>query len=191
MPLNGANLFRVLIMLALATHVFVMYSVARTVLGGFGFSVGVTITAMIFAFIMLTPLIWAVILPEWPEIYTRHVRARRWFRAGRCPACGYQLAGEVAVCSECGAAYQRPQPYAISARTIRIFVMINLLAWIIGSVAGEAWTIDDERAFVREVNERIEEGYDRQYVRARRWPVESTSMMYKPGEAISNTRSND
>lgn len=184
MPLTPANLFRLAIVLALALHVFFMYSIARAVLGGFGFSLAVAALAMAFSFIMLLPFVWAVTLPEWPEIYTRHVRARRWFRAGRCAACGYQLAGDVETCSECGSTHLPPMPYAISLRTVRTFVIVNLLAWALGCAVGEIWAAEDERAFALEVRQRTDAGDETEYIRARRWPAESSSMIYSPGEGL-------
>lgn len=180
-----ANLFRMVIVLALALHVFVMYCVARSMLGGFGFSVGVAIVAMAFSLVMLLPLVWAVTLPEWPEIYTRQIRGRRWYAAGHCATCGYQLSDADAVCSECGSLHEPPQPYAINTRTVRMFIAINLLAWIIGGVTAEVWASDDERAFAHEVQAHIDAGHSGEYVRPRRWPLQSSLLVYRPGHGMA------
>lgn len=185
MPLSLANLFRSLIVLALALHVFYMYSLARSVIGGFGFDLGVTATAMLFSLIMLLPLIWAVTLPDWPEIYTRQIRGRRWFAAGRCAGCGYVVAGCGTTCSECGMVRAAPRPYAVNVRTIRLFVVINLLAWLLGSAAGEIWAAEDERTFVREVEARLAAGREDDYARPRRWPAGSTSLMYTTSDGLT------
>jgi hypothetical protein len=154
-PVSWANNFRVLVMLALAFHVFYMYCLARVKADTFGFDLGTTIIAALFALAMLVPLVWAVTLPELPEIWTTHVRARRWWRQRRCPSCGYRtegLTGEDKKCPECGLPFRFPQGYRINAHTIRLFVALNLLAWMIGCAVGEAWLQRDERQFLKEAN---------------------------------------
>jgi hypothetical protein len=153
MPLSWANIFRALVMLALAFHVFYMYCLARVKADTFGFDLGTTIVAALFALAMLIPLVWAVTLPELPEIWTTHVRARRWWKQGRCPSCGYQIEGAITEdrrCPECGLPLRAPPGYRINAHTIRLFIALNLLAWVIGCAAGELWILRDEREFVRE-----------------------------------------
>jgi len=167
-PLNFARLFRVLIVLVLGAHVFFMYGLARAVGGRFGFSAGVCAVATGFALAMLLPLVWAVSLPEIPLIYTRVVRARRWWASGRCPACGYPRGEAEGACPECGAASDRPAPYAVTAATVRRYVAVNLLAWVLGCGAAEAWIGVDEAEFRREVAG-VSAEHD-SYRRPRRWP---------------------
>lgn len=152
-PISFASLFRVLVMLLLAFHVFYMYCLARTRADTFGFDLGTTIVAALFGLAMLVPLVWAFTLPELPEIWTTHVRAKRRWRQGRCPSCGYRtegLIGDRKVCPECGMPLRMPEGYRINAHTIRLFIALNLLAWVIGCAAGEAWILKDERAFEKE-----------------------------------------
>jgi len=177
MPLTLGSLFRLLVLAILAVHVFAMYCLARTWGGQFGFHPGQTILAAIFALIMLVPLLWAVTVPEWPEIYARHFRARRRWKRHRCPACSYDLRGRIdglgdehgQPCPECGAAFSEPEPYAFTPSIFRRFIVINALAWIIGCAAGEVWLGADERAFELEARQASGSG-ESSLIRNRRWP---------------------
>jgi hypothetical protein len=60
------------------------------------------------------------------------------------------LIGDDKKCPECGLPLRAPEGYRVNARTIRLFIVLNLLAWIIGCAAAEAWILRDERAFQRE-----------------------------------------
>lgn len=182
MPISLANLFRAMVVGVLAVHVFYMYSVARAMHGDFGFDVGTALLAAMFSMVMLLPFVWAVTLPEWPEVYARHVRARRWYREGRCAACGYRLSGQGAVCSECGAINVPPEAYSVSWRTVRTFVIVNVLAWMLGSMTAEVLAGEDERAFVREADAHVQTGATADYARARRWPVGSSTLVYEANE---------
>jgi hypothetical protein len=178
MPVSLPNLFRTLIMLVLAAHVFYMYSTARTIGETVGLSPGTIVLAGLFSLVMLIPFVWAVALPEFPEMYLRHVRARRWYEQGRCPDCGYvTTATRTNRCPECGAALTSPRPYAVSWHTVRLFVIINLLAWVLGSAAAESWTLVDEHRFRVEATELFATGQEGPYQRARWWPNHTRSLI--------------
>lgn len=148
MAFSLPNLFRLLIVLLLTAHVFVMYCIARTMDGEIGSGIGTIILASGFALVMLLPIVWAVALPEFPEMYLRHVRGRRRYDAGRCPTCGYTPGVRNPTrCSECGEPVRKPEQYHVGIRTIRLFILINLLAWVLGCAAGEAWCQNDEWLF--------------------------------------------
>lgn len=138
MPLRWATLFRLFVLLMLSAHEFVMYRLARR-MGGAGLDdVNEIVLACLFALAMLVPLVWAVTLPELPEIYTRVVRARRWFRQGRCPSCGYEIGSKhISECPECGSPHIAPREYAVTKATILRYAYINALAWLIGCGLGE------------------------------------------------------
>ncbi len=179
MPLSLPRLFRVIVLAALALHVFYMYSIARGVMAGhdeFGFHLGHSLIAAAFGLIMLIPLIWAMTLPEWPEMYTRHVRARRRYFSGCCPACGYTSASNTNRCSECGSERREPEQYRITPRTIRLFVAMNLLAWLIGIATAEMWALADERAFSREAAAHVARGASEPFSRPRWWPSAAVEM---------------
>lgn len=119
-----------------------MYRLGRTLAGPATADAGDMALAALFALSMLIPLVWAVTLPDLPEIYTRVWRARRWFRQGRCTRCGYVLEpSSPARCPECGQMQTPPGEYAINARTIYRFIALNLAAWIIGCAVGECLII--------------------------------------------------
>lgn len=153
MRLSFANAFRAFVLLLLAAHVFYMYCLARTNAETFGFDLGTTIIALLFALAMLVPLVWAVTLPELPEIYTNHWRARRWWKQHRCSVCGYRTDWlKAQICPECGQAIIQPSGYRINKHTIKLFIMLNVSAWMTGCVAGEFWLQLDEVNFQREVS---------------------------------------
>jgi hypothetical protein len=164
------NAFRMLVLLALAAHVFYMYCLARTNAETFGFDLGTTVVAVLFALAMLVPLVWAVTIPELPEIYTTHWRARRWWSQGRCPSCGYRTEGlNDSKCPECGELLVRPRGYRINRHTIILFVLLNAFAWAIGCAAGETWLEIDEAAFRSEIVWRKSKGHQ-EHARNWRWP---------------------
>lgn len=173
-------------MAALGVHVFYMYCLARTANGQFGFDLSNSVIAAIFAFVMLVPLVWAVTLPELPEIYTTHVRPRRWWRQGRCAACGYALSGlPTHTCPECGKPIAPPGTYQVGGRTVRLFIAINVMAWMLGCMAGEAWLQLDEANFRREVQEQVALGHD-DHQREAAWPNEG-ALMWTRQEGFSKS----
>jgi hypothetical protein len=141
MPLRWATLFRIAVLLALSAHEMVMYRLARTLSGPALHDASDIILAGLFAFAMLVPLVWAVTLPELPEIYTRVVRARRWYRQGRCPNCGYEIGSEaIERCPECGKTIAPPREYAVTSATIWRYAFMNGTAWLVGCMVGE-WSL--------------------------------------------------
>lgn len=189
-PISLANLFRAGVLLLLALHVFYMYCTARAGAETFGFHLGTTVVAALFSLAMLVPLVWAVTLPELPEIYTTHWRPRRRWKRGQCPSCGYPFQGlPDGLCPECGARLEAPTGYRIRARTIKLFVAMNLLAWLIGCIAGEMWVEMDERAFIKEAKSATAHApwdweQDLYYTRERRWPNRSNSLYYSRAKGV-------
>jgi hypothetical protein len=137
MPMRWATLFRFVVLGALMAHELVMYRLARTMEGS-GLNDGFEIAlACLFALAMLVPLVWAVTLPELPEIVVI-MRAKRWHRDGRCPACGYRIgSATIRSCPECGASIAPPRDYAVTSATIWRYVAFNLIAWALGCGLGE------------------------------------------------------
>jgi hypothetical protein len=181
--LSFAFIFRGLVLLLLAAHVFYMYCTARGMGAHFGFDSGTTIGAALFALAMLVPLVWAVFLPDVPEVIAHHVRPRRRWRRGECPHCGYDrlsLPAGATTCPECGGALREPEPWRFTSQTVRRFVAINLLAWLIGCFGGEAWMLNDEHAFRGEIVQRAAAGNSAAWSRARRWPNDACSLVYEP-----------
>jgi hypothetical protein len=177
MPPTFANLFRVVIIMLLAAHVFYMYDLSRLMSNDFGFDVGTAVLSALFALAMLMPLVWAVALPDAPEMYVRVFRARRWRKDGRCPKCGYRCVRAQAICSECGAALREPAEYRITVATIRRYLGMCLLAWVIGCLAAEMSVQADEDAFRREAVAAAAGGAT-EYYRSRRWPMRGGFIWY-------------
>jgi hypothetical protein len=187
-PVSAGNLFRFLVLLLMAVHGFYMYCMARSMAEVVGLQPLVVLGSTVFVALMMVPFAWAVVLTELPEIYRWLLGHRRW-KAGNCTACRYpvrDIAGDA--CPECATPVGEPASYRLSLRTARRFAVVLVGAWILGSVAGEAWTTSDERSFAREVTRLVEAGQDGRYVRQRWWPAENGSLIYIPGEGI---RAND
>ena len=182
MPISFALIFRGLILLALAAHVFYMYCTARGLGGHFGFDPGTTTGSSFFALAMLVPLVWAVFLPDLPEFITQHVRPRRRWSRGQCPQCGYDrlsLPADEKVCPECGGELREPEAWRFTVRTVQRFVAINLIAWLVGCFAGELWMENDERDFRAEVTAQLKRDDISDRYRQRRWPNHSETMAYR------------
>lgn len=187
MPIRWTILFRALIVAALSGHVFYMYCTARAMQGEFGFSVGTFILSALFAAAMLIPLLWAVWLADLPEAIALR-RARKRFARHQCPSCGYPTSGsDSQTCPECGAALVEPPGYQWSWRTVRRFVVLNILAWVIGISAGEAWMSYDEmefRQFAAEMTTEFPES-DLVLWAHRRWPADTSVMSYETSKGFT------
>ena len=90
MPVSWTTVFRGIVLLLMAVHVFYLYSLARSegwidAAGGSG-----VVGRSFFALVMLLPLSWAVLLPDLPEIYRRRQHLRR-YTGGKCPECSYPV----------------------------------------------------------------------------------------------------
>jgi hypothetical protein len=184
MQFTKSTLFRLIIILLLAGHVFYMYCTARTMRETFGAEVMTILPAAGFGLLMLIPFLWLVCVPEFPEILQRHTFGPRRARAGKCPWCGYPASqAKATTCAECGRSTAMPEPYEWRWHVVRLFLVMNIAAWIIGCAAGELLVGMDERAFVNDVEdvERDPEitGTNRRVVlfRERRWPSNAT-MVY-------------
>lgn len=189
MPNTLGHLIRGTVAMLLTAHVFYMFALARTQLGGFGFDLSTVLLAALFALVVLVPFAWAVALGEIPEVYITQIRSRNWYRAGRCPQCGYDLTGikSIQQCPECGGAITEPPPYKLSGTNIRRFITINLSAWVLGCVVAQAWLAADEAAFVREAQEAVASEDRGVYQRPRRWPFDSVMLVYNKSEGVSTT----
>jgi len=187
MPVSLPNLIRGVIMLLLAVHAFVMYSTARALSETVGFDAGSVLVSVLFAAVLMLPFVWAYGLADLPAEDIRHVRPKRRWKRGDCPACGYHLHGiRSAACPECGDPVAEPEShYQFGWNTVRRFLILVGLSLLIGSAAGEISILQDEAAFRREVDRRAENGVDGSYSRPRRWPNESAGLVYTPAEGVT------
>jgi hypothetical protein len=188
-PLTVAAIFRVLVTLGIATHVFGMYCLARTWDDAFGFRVGTALLAGAFALVLMAPFVWAVGLPELPDVYVRHLRARRWWRQGRCPRCGYLVrdpGGEA--CPECGRPAGPVEPYRFHPALVRRFIVLCAVAWMLGCATGEQWLLADERRFEAEARAALVDPTLEVFTRRRTWPNGSRPLYWVRAEGAMAQR---
>lgn len=182
-----ASCFRLLILALMAGHVFYMYCLARTMAETFGFDAAVTAGSAVFAAVMMIPLLWAVTLPELPDV-AQWFRAQRRWRTGRCTDCGYEVRGvPSASCPECATRIAAPAGYRLSVAAVRRFAVMVVAAWLLGTVTGEAWTRHDEQQFARDLRVRMAAGAAGSYSRPRSWPSGSASLNYDPSRGVFAT----
>lgn len=174
MLFSRGTLFRLFLAFLICCHVFLMYLLARSYIGGFGFRINLVLLASLFAFAMLIPLLWAVAFTELPEAWNMNVRNQRRWRRGCCPSCGYPRSDEqehtAYKCQECGEALKPPANYQLSLKTVQRFVWILAIGWIVGVFIGETWVLIDEAAFKSEIQRRSGVSADVEQTRQRAWP---------------------
>ncbi|MEM7229975.1 MAG: hypothetical protein AAF432_14295 [Planctomycetota bacterium] len=152
MPIRWSTLFRFGIVAVLAAHVFYMYCLARTMRETFGFDIGTVLVGSGFALLMLIPFLWAVCVPEFPEMVMRNSIGPRRVKQGRCPSCGYHVgASNSGTCPECGESTGDPEPYEWRLHVVYLFIAMNVMALVFGCALGEAYIRMDERQFERDV----------------------------------------
>lgn len=166
-PIPLPVLVRIAVIGALCAHAFFVYTTARCLARTFGFDLGVMLMGVVVTLVMMVPFVWVYWIVDLPDIWQRHLRPMRRWRANRCPACGYSRKGVASViCPECGVTWVEPTPYRVGWPTVRRFVLIVLIALTFGTAAGEMRILLDERAFLREA----EASPDGVAARARGWP---------------------
>ena len=169
----------------MALHVFFMYCYARVISAVVGHDVTELAGAALFSLAMLIPLVWAVVLPDLPEIIRRHLARRRWSQ-GYCPACGYVIAGAGgAACPECGGSRDEPEPYRFGWDTAVRFAGLALGAWVVGSVAAQTWITIDENQFRREAQVSPVVAAGTTYSRPRIWPMSEARLFYSVPEGVA------
>ena len=185
MPVSWTTLFRLLVLLLMSLHVFVMYCYARVVSGAVGFRAGDVAASGFFSLAMMIPLAWAVLLPDVPEIVRRHRGRKRWEK-GACPSCGYIVAEATgSSCPECGASRGEPAPYSFGWPTALRFAGLAVGAWLLGCVAAQLWILADESAFRREALESRAVALDKPYQRPRAWPMDEVRLFYTARDGVT------
>ncbi len=184
--MSWTTIFRLLVMLLMASHVFYLYTFARTLQEITGLDLAAVLASGSFALVMLVPLVWAVALPDLPDIIRTHRGRHRWLQ-GRCAECGYSLlqAGGGGSCPECGASRGEPSAFVFGWPTARRFAVLAAVAWLMGCVAAESWAAMDEVAFAREAEVHLSSAAVDQYSRPRRWPMHDKTLYYSTMDGVT------
>lgn len=185
MPVSWTALFRVVVMLLMAAHVFYLYAFARAQQEMIGLDFLTVLASSAFALVMLVPLAWAVALPDLPEII-RSQRCRQRWAQGRCSKCGYPvLYAQGASCPECGHDRGEPKAFWIGWPTARRFAVLAAVAWVIGCVTAESWAAVDELSFAREAEAHLSSSPSPRYSRPRQWPMQNMTLYYTSNEGVT------
>lgn len=155
-PMGLHSGWRILIAMAMVAFFAASVTVARGLIGGFGFSVaGVLLLAVaaLAAGVILLPMAMVVDFPR--AIWGHWLPERRW-RAGRCPSCGYGARGGGtpligALCPECAAPFARPIAYASEWGTLWRGMRLAIPAWLVGCILGLGVIGEDEGSFEADV----------------------------------------
>lgn len=183
MPVSWTAVFRGAMLLLIAAYVFFWYAFARMRQEIVGLDVVTVLASASFALVMLVPLAPATALPDVPVLVRSEIGRRRW-REGRCAVCGHSLLeGRGGSCPECGA--ERAEPvFRLGWDTVRRFVTLAALAWVLGCSVAECWTWLDESSFAREAPKLVTADLGH-YSRARRWPMGDRNLYYSPADGVT------
>jgi hypothetical protein len=190
----NAMAFAMLFALSLA-FLFVAYCMARALIGGFGANFATIALSAVATAASSIFLWWLTPLADFAEIFWVHVPADRRARRGQCPHCGYPHESR-ATCCECGRATAPLPAWTLSARPVKRMAAILVPAFLLGCVAGEAWSLLDESRFAAEhdhANESVRAHYARPRAFpatfARMWADESSELHSEPWPDFARDRS--
>ncbi len=185
MPVSWASLFRLLVLLVMAAHVFYLYAFARTQQEIIGLDFFAILASSSFSLVMLVPLAWAVALPDLPEIIRSQRNHHRWAQ-GECARCGYPvLHARGGACPECGADRNEPKAFWLGWATARRFALLAAVAWLVGCLAAESWAEVDESSFAREAVAHLEDTRAGRYSRPRIWPMQNMTLYYNRMDGVT------
>ena len=183
--MSWTAIVRVVVLLAIAAHVFYQYAFARAFQEIVGVGFPTILASSAFALVMLVPLAWAVALPDLPEILLNHRARRRWLR-GRCSKCNYFVLYEEGInCPECGTARTEPGSFQFGWSTVQRFVLLAAAAWVVGCVGAESWAVTDEAAFAREAAAHTLATTTYDYSRPRRWPNQYQTLYFSSSRGVT------
>ncbi len=184
--MSWTAILRVVVLLAMAAHVFYLYAFARVEQEVVGLDFATILASSAFGLVMLVPLTWAVALPDLPVILSNHRARRRWAQ-GRCSKCNYFLLYEAgADCPECGTARTEPGSFQFGWSTVQRFVVLAAAAWVVGCVGAESWVVMDETAFAREAAvHTLATTTTNDYSRPRRWPNQDQTLYFSSSRGVT------
>ena len=185
MPVSWTAILRLVVLLLMAAHVFYLYAFARTLQEIVGPDVPTILASSSFALVMMVPLVWAVVLPDLPQIVRTHRDRGRWLQ-GRCSRCGYfVLQSEGNSCPECGTDRREPGSFRFGWPTVRRFGFLAATAWLVGCLAAECWAEVDEATFAREAAAEVNATVASHYTRPRRWPMQDKTLYFSSTDGVT------
>lgn len=176
--------WRVLLVAGTVAYCALATAVIRGLVGGWEVGPGAAIVMAAASLVALLALLPMGAVIDLPEALFEHWVPERRFRAGRCPACGYDSAR--GACPECGAPFVPPPAYASDWGTLRRSAWILLPAWAVGLAAGIAWVRADEKAFADQVAAaRRADPEAMNHVRRRAWPASFAELTWNAGRGFA------
>ena len=180
----------VIILSGFTAYCGMAYMLVRPVFGSFGFDLGITLRSMVVVTLLGCFIFFLIPLVDLPLIWFHHQRRLKRHRRGCCPDCGYPdkvgIPGKI--CPECGSELVPPKAWRPGAGTVRRFLILLVMAILLGSAVGELSLLMDESTFqVLATARRYVEPGD-SYSRARIWPNGHADMTYTPENGSSGSK---
>ena len=163
----------------LGAYCFVTYALVRPLFGTFGFDGITTLKTLLAVLVLGAFMFWLAPMTDVPTIVHRHVRPARRYREGACPGCGYPEARKIpsGICPECGTAYAPPPEWRLGAGVVVNFLLLFLVAMLLGAVVAETRLLIDERQWEQDCRR---PGGEMLQSRSRVWPSTFAELFNDP-----------
>ena len=191
-PLRTRVLVQGGLLLVLSAYCFTTYALIRPLFGTFGFDAITVLKSTLAVLVLGVFVLWLAPMSHVPSIIHQHVHPARRFRRGECPGCGYPSADKVSggPCPECGVLFREPPEWRLRAGVVVSFLLLFVLAMLIGTAVAETRLLVDERQWLHDCSS---PGGERLESRARTWPSGYSSLFNDPvdgpyAEALGGSR---
>jgi hypothetical protein len=135
--------WRLMLLLVVVVYAAAVYTIARSIDGGIGFSVGLAVRSAAWTLLALSLFVWIAWIIDAPRWYFEVVRPRRRMKKGCCPRCTYPA---VDACPECGASFEELLKRPSRTHRTAYGVGVLLIGFALGVVSGEVWCGEGEAA---------------------------------------------
>lgn len=142
--------YRTAFALVIAAYVVIIYIAVRAMQGSFGASPIFVLYAIVPILILGVFTLPLVPLAELPENWVLHQMPAQRRKRGLCPACAYPMPRDAALCSECGSDGRVRAIIEPSWSSLKRFMQLALIGYLLGIVVGETLIQIDEWRFRRE-----------------------------------------